>query len=115
MLALSRFMQIRIRLEPAYRPKLDAHFPRLARVLEELGVKANPQRVTLYDLVGELERASEGQARSPVCKALQKHLHGLVKLRDLIREKLARWEPEGLDGLLYKLEDLFQDLEGDLD
>ncbi|MEJ5376182.1 MAG: hypothetical protein WHX93_06355 [bacterium] len=45
----------------------------------------------------------------------RKHLPGLVELRDLIREKPARWEREGLDGLLYKLEDLFQDLEGDLD
>jgi hypothetical protein len=112
---MSRFMQIRLQIQAVYRPELGAHFPKLASALEELGIGVDQHRVTLYSLVRELERAVYGDARPGLGEALAKHLPSLVATRNQIDEKLSMWERHGLDELLYRMEDGFEDLERDLD
>lgn len=107
-------MQIRLRLEAVYRPELRDHFPKLSRALEEMGIKIDPGRSTLYHIVEELERGLYSPV-SPVLKdTVKAHMDRLLALRKAIEERLAAWKLEGLDELLYKLEDSFEDLEKDL-
>lgn len=112
---MSRFMQIRIQIQAVYRPDLRAHFPKLARVLEELRADVDPYTVSLYSLVTELERALHGDLRPGLRRVMESHLGALVQMRNAVDEKLSTWEHRGLDELLYAMEDRFQDLERDLD
>jgi len=112
---MSRYMQIRIHLEPVYHPELRAHFPKLASVLEGLGIPVDPLRTTLYDLALVLERGLYGEIRPALKAALKRHLPVLRDLRGQVEKKLASWQREGLDDLLYRIEDVFEELEKDLD
>ena len=112
---MSRFMQIRIQLEPVYRPELRLHFPKLAEAIEDLGVPVDPRRTTLYHLIRELERAMNGDLRPAMRRALESHRSHLLTLQKAVEEKLAAWELDGLDELLYRIEDEFEALEKDLD
>lgn len=112
---MSRFMQIRLRLEPEYRPDLNAHFPKLTKALDEIGIEKDPSSITLYDLIRELQRSLYGEMRTALKQVLEKHLAGLLSLRDAVEEKIAAWKLEGLDELLYRIEDAFEELEHDLD
>jgi hypothetical protein len=111
---MSRFMQIRIHLEPVYRPDLQSHFPRLSKTLEALGISAQLCCATLYHLVRELERAVYGDIDPALRRTLERHTPVLVRLRGEVEEKLAAWKLEGLDELLYRMEDAFQELEREL-
>lgn len=111
---MSRYMQIRLHLEPIYRSNLQAHFPRLAGALEELGVAADERRMTLYHLIQELERALYWEIHPALKGVLERHMPTLKMLQKEVEEKLAGWKLEGLDELLYRIEDAFQDLEEDL-
>jgi hypothetical protein len=112
---MSRFTQIRIILKAIYKPDLRAHFPKVARALEELGIEFDAQSVTLYHLIGKLEQALYGEMRPGLRTVLERHRPQLLALHGKVEEKLAAWKLDGLDELLYRMEDAFQDLEGDLD
>ncbi len=112
---MSRFMQIRIQIEPVYHPELRAHFPRLAKTLDELGISTDPARTTLYHLIQELERALYRDMRPALRRAIEQHRPRLLSLHEAVEERLSIWQREGLDGLLYEIEDVFTDLERDLD
>jgi hypothetical protein len=108
-------MQIRLHLEPVYKPDLQTHFPKLAETLDELGVDVDLRRGTLYQLIRELERALSGEVRPHVRETLQRHMPALRTLQKGVEEKLSTWHREGLDPLLYQIEDAFDLLERDLD
>jgi hypothetical protein len=112
---MSRFMQIRLQLEPVYRPELRAHYPKLARALAELGVVVDSRRTTLFHLIREMDRAVLGESRPALRRAMEVHMPQLRLLWKAVEEKLAAWRLEGLDELLYKIEDVFELLEKDLD
>jgi hypothetical protein len=100
---------------PVYKPDLEAHFPRLAKAVEELGIEAEPLTTSLYHLIWKLEQAFYGEMRPGLKKVLEQHRPKLQRLYKVVEEKLAAWKLDGLDELLYQIEDAFQDLEGDLD
>ncbi len=112
---MSRYMQIRLQLEPVYRPELRVHFPRLAMALQELGVVVDSRRTTLFHLIREMERAEGAEIGPALRRVLENHMPQLRSLRKAVEEKLASWKLEGLDELLYKIEDVFELLEKDLD
>ena len=109
-------MQIRLNIEPVYHPDFKTEFPKLAEVLLSCGVDIDPSRTTLYDLIREIRKASHWEdVRPPVRRLFENHLRVLGPLENEVEEKLAAWRLEGLDALLYKIEDAFEDLEKDLD
>lgn len=112
---MSRFMQIRIEIEPVYHPDLRAHFPKLAKTLDGLGISTDPSRTTLYHLIREMERALYGEIRPALRRAIEHYRTRLLSLQEAVDERLATWKREGLDELLYQIEDVFADLEKDLD
>ena len=113
---MSRYMQIRLNIEPAYRADLKSDFPKLAEVFEFGEIEIDPFRTTLYKLIREVRRASHWDDVHPQARrTLEKHLDVLGPLEEQVSEKLSAWKLEGLDDLLYKIEDAFEDLEKDLD
>jgi hypothetical protein len=108
-------MQIRLKLEPVYKPDLGSHFPRLAAALEELRVSYDDAHTTLLGLVTEIQRALYGDVKPALKETLRRHQTQLIALRSQVEEKIAAWKLEGLDELLYQLEDAFEALEKDLD
>lgn len=115
---MSRLMQIDVRLLPVYGTGgLRGAFPKLASFLKECGrARLLEQAPSLYQLVEKLERVGIDPAVSDRKKAgLLRMLPRLERLRDEAREHLLGYRLKDLDSCLYQLEDLFEDLEKELE
>ncbi len=110
---MSKYMQIDIRLLPAYgEGGLRKNFPHLFSLLEDNGydlvIEKEP---SLYDLVEVMIRMkNDPHVQEGAKKAITAKLEELVKVRDMAREALLARKLNELDQLLYKLEDLFEGL-----
>lgn len=114
---MSRTMEIEIRLVPAYeRGGFGRLYPGCAALFRDVGKKhLVDDPPTLYHLVDELARtARDPKVSKEWKKVLEKHVPALVHCRDTAREALLTRELRDLDQLLYRLEDLFQELDKDL-
>ncbi|ROQ90707.1 hypothetical protein [Desulfosoma caldarium] len=114
---MSRTMHIDVRLLPVYdRLPFDKLYPGCAALLRDVGKKSLLEKTpTLYHLVDELVRTARDPNVSGLWKkVLQKHVPELVRCRDQAREALLARELRELDQMLYRLEDLFDDLDKDL-
>ncbi len=114
---MSRTMQIDVRLIPVYEQgRFDQLYPGCAAMLRDVGKNRLVQDPpTLYHLVEELERtARDPKVSSLWKKVLDKHIPELARCRDKAREALLARELRDLDRILYRLEDLIQDLDRDL-
>lgn len=110
-------MHIEIRLIPVYdQGGFAKQYPGCSALLRDVGKKRLvDEPLTLYHLVDELARMARDPNVSPLWKkVLDKHLPQVVGCRDKAREALLARELRDLDQLLYRLEDLFQDLDKDL-
>jgi len=114
---MSRYMEIEIRLAPAYGSKgMGGDFPRLERLLREWGyLRAVEEPFSLYHLVDVLLRVERDPAVPDGEKGGVKGVAGrLRKARDQAREHLLARRLDDLDRTLYALEDLFGELEEEL-
>jgi len=114
---MSKFMQIDIRLLPAYGSSgLKGSFPHLYEFLSNSGydrVVANEP--SLYEMVEVMIRIkNDPHVREESKKPIIGRLSELVKVRDQARELLLARRLNELDRLLYRLEDLFDELDGNL-
>jgi hypothetical protein len=114
---MSKFMQIDIRLLPAYGTGgLKGSFPHLFEFLTHNGydlVVANEP--SLYEMVEVMIRIkNDPHVRGESKKAIIGRLGELVTVRDQARELLLARRLNELDRLLYRLEDLFDELDGNL-
>lgn len=114
---MSKFIQIDIRLIPEYGSRgLAGPFPRLAKFLKEHGyVRVLEEEPDLYHMAEVLVRIRNDPAvpegdKKPVTDMLEK----IQNVQREAREHLLGRRLNELDQSLYKLEDLFQDLEKDL-
>ncbi len=114
---MSKYTQIDVHLVPVFGPEgLARPFPRLAAFLKQWGrtqLLENPP--SLYHLVEHLRRlANDPEVPDAAKKAAVQALPALEAVRDQARENFLALRLKDLDQDLYRLEDLFQDLETDL-
>ncbi len=110
---MSRYMQIDVRLLPAYgEGGLKNTFPELYRLLDEGGYNLVIEREpSLYEMVEVMIRMNnDPHVRKESKKRIGEKLEEMKKVRDQARESLLAGRLSELDGLLYRLEDLFSDL-----
>jgi len=114
---MSKYMQIDIRLLPVYGTGgLPDQFPRLAKLLKGARyVRVLEEEPSLYHMVDVLIRIKNDPAVAVNAKrAVVRMIDQFVKVRDEAREHLLARRLNELDRALYRLEDLFQDLEREL-
>lgn len=113
---MSQYMQIDIRVIPFFDKPFETVFPNLADCLRHLSyhrlVEKDP---SLYHLIDDLAVISESP-NTPVAikKKLRPHAAKLEAIQETAREHLLARRLNELDQALYRIEDLFQDLEGAL-
>ena len=108
-------MQITVKVNPYYQEGFDRTYPRLARhlgYLEAPLVKSNP---SLYDLVTRLDKLLYSFDGTELREVLLRHREKLQSLRKGIEENLADWHLAQVDKLLYAVEDVFAEMEAELD
>ncbi|MFO7886349.1 MAG: hypothetical protein R6U68_16160 [Desulfobacteraceae bacterium] len=112
---MSKHMQITVTIQPFYKKSLEKTYSRLARNLayQDPGlVEKNP---SLYELAGQIDMLLYQYDGTPLRQVLLDHKQQLKKTFHAIEENIADWNLSEADKLLYTLEDIFDDIEYQLD
>jgi hypothetical protein len=111
---MSKHMHITVTVSPYYQQELGDSYPKLAQHLGYLNpelVKRNP---SLYELAGLLDKLLYEFDSTPLREVLLQHRDRLLQLHKSIEKDIADWNLAPADTLLYKLEDIFSDIEAQL-
>lgn len=114
---MSKFIEIEIKLIPIYGSAgLAGRFPNLANFLKEWGYeRVLEEQPNVYQLVDVLTRLRNDPAIPDTAKKPIHRFHDKIqKVRDEAREHLLSRHLNELDQTLYRLEDLYEDLEKEM-
>lgn len=112
---MSRWQQIRVRIEGVYKKGWGRDFPNLYRVLTGLDNGLLNQDPPLYDLVPYLVRLSQEPDLEPgLAEALHHYGPQIIGLHRQISEAIGGWKLGQAEKLLYELEDNFVELEKEM-
>ena len=113
---MSKTMQLTVRIRPYYKKDMKSDYPKISQGLgyvDEAWVDEGP---SFFDIVGRLDKllyALEGNA--PFRKVLLKHKDELHNLHKEVEEHIADWDLAKADKMLYQIEDVFDQIEWELE
>ncbi len=113
---MSRWMQIRVHIDPVYKKSFAKEFPKLYRVVTGLDNSLIDQNPTFMDLVPLVVRLSQEKDLAPgLSSAIEHYGSKIVQLHRQISEAIGGWKLGEAETLLYDLEDSFAAFEKELD
>jgi len=113
---MSKHMQLTINVRPYYQEHFKAVYPKLSANLSHAGALGEDDDPSLYDLVGNLDKLLYALDGNSSCKEILLKRKGQLKsLYDEIEGDIADWKLAQADKALYKLEDIFDEIEWELD
>lgn len=112
---MSKYMQLTVTIRSHYPKDLTATYGNLAHHLEYLDAGLTAGDPSLYALVGQLDQLLLRFEGTSLRGVLLRHREKLVKLYKDIQENLANWNLAQADRLLYQLEDIFEQIESELE
>jgi hypothetical protein len=90
-------------------------YPAMADELVRLGSPWDTEALSLYDIAGKLDRLLyESEGNRSFREVLLKHSDRLRSLHGDIETHIAEWKLARVDNMLYQLEDIFDDIEREL-
>jgi hypothetical protein len=109
-------MQIDIRVMPFYEKRFEKQFPRLADLLRRVSYNELVEKEpSFYEMADALETISESpQTPAPVREVMSPYVQRIMAAKEVAREHLLARRLNDLDQALYRMEDIFEDLEGAL-
>ena len=113
---MSQYMQIEIRVVPFYEKPFVERFPNLSELLKRMSTM-DPQtkEISFYALVDHMVSMSrDSDVPSDVKESIGPFVQEMLSVKKLARESLLARDLNELDKLLYKIEDVFEELEGRL-
>jgi hypothetical protein len=112
---MSKCMHITVTVSPYYQKELRDAYPKLARHLGFLAPELVQRNPSLYALAGRLDQLLYTFDSTPLREVLLRQREKLLQLHKNIEKEIADWNLAQADKLLYKLEDIFDDIEAQLD
>jgi hypothetical protein len=112
---MSQYMQLTVTVSPFYHQELADAYPKLARHLGYLDRELVKQNPSLYQLAGRLDELLLKYDGTPLREVLLRRRDSIRQIYKNIEKDIADWNLAQADKLLYKLEDIFDDLEAQLD
>lgn len=112
---MSKHMQLTVTVRAYYQSSLERTYGKLSRHLKYLEpnlVKENP---SLYELVGQLDHLLLRFEGAPLREVLLRRRDRLLQIHKSVQEGMANWNLAQVDRLLYEIEDLFDEIESELD
>ena len=113
---MSKYMQIDIKIIPFYKEGFSKTFPRIYEFFKEVGYsKYVSEDKSLYEIVDIIENiAKDPGVKEDYREKLSPYCKKLVEIKKEAREMLLSRRLNELDKLLYRLEDVFADLNEDI-
>ncbi len=112
---MSKYMQLTVRIRPYYKKSFAAAYPRVAKRLDYLDRQWVAEDPSLFEIVGRLDKLLyQLEGDPPFRELLLQHRPALHSLYEEIEEQIADWHLSKADQLLYKIEDIFEDMDKEL-
>lgn len=111
---MSKYMQIAVTVNPHSQGELEQSFPKLARHLGYLDAALVQSNPSLYGLVSRLDKLLYAFDGTELREVLLRRRGKLLDLHKNIEGQIANWNLAQADKLLYEVEDIFEDIEGEL-
>lgn len=112
---MSKYMQLRVHIDPFYSKGFKETYPRIAQGLQFLDEDWVGKDRSLFDIVGKLDQLLyQLEAVPPVRQILLKYKSKLHRLYEEIEEQIADWHLAEADKRLYRMEDIFDEIEREL-
>lgn len=112
---MSKYMQLKVTVSPAYSGDLEKVYPKLARHMGYLDADLVGRNPSLFELAGQLDQLLYRFEGTQLRTVLLQHAEKLRMLHKGIVERIANWNLAEADRMLYEMEDLFEDIESALD
>lgn len=112
---MSKHMQLKVSVSPYYEKDLEGTYPGLVRHLRHLDAGLSDRNPSLFELAEKLDSLLYQFDGTKVREVLLKHKDPLKKLVKDIQENIADWNLAQADKLLYRIEDIFDAIEAELD
>jgi len=112
---MSKYMQLTVTVRPYYEKNLEQTYPKLARNLKNLNANLVEQNPSLYEIVGQLDKLLHAFEGTKFREVFSPQREKLLNLHKSIEENIADWNLAQADRLLYKIEDVFDKIESELD
>ena len=112
---MSKYMQLTVRVRPYYKKGFKEAYPRVARRLGYLDEAWMEEGPSLYEIIQRLDKLLyQLEGDPPFREILLQHRGPLHKLCEDIEDQIADWHLAQADQLLYKVEDMFEEIEREL-
>ena len=113
---MSKYMQLTVSVRPYYKNGLKKVYPGIAGNLSYLNEGLVEEGPSLFDIVGKLDKLLyDLEGNPPLREILLKYRDKLRKLHEGVQEHIADWDLAKADQALYKIEDIFDEIEWKLD
>lgn len=108
---MSKYMQLTVKVRPYYEKDLEKTYPKLARNLRRIDPNWANQNPSLFDIAERLDILLFRSEGTPFRDLLLGYRERLLKLHGAVQESMADWRLAEADQHLYKLEDVFDEVE----
>ena len=109
---MSKTMQMRIRILPYYSRSFSQTYPNMAKRLGRVDGPWVEEGPSLFDIVGRLDKLlHELEGDPPFREILLSQKKPLHELYEAVEESIADWHLAKADQALYKMEDIFDEIE----
>ena len=112
---MSKYMQLTVTVRPYYQKDLQGTYPKLARDLGYVDSSLANRNPSLYELVGQLDKLLYQHDGTALREVLLRHSEKLRDQYKIIQENIADWKLSEADKLLYSVEDIFDEIESELE
>lgn len=112
---MSKTMQLTVRVRPYYKKGMKSEYPKFSKGLSYIHESWVDEGPSLFDIVGRLDKLLyELEGNPPVRKILLKYKDNLFKLYQEVESHIADWNLAEADKVLYRIEDVFDQIEWEL-
>ncbi len=108
-------MQLTVAVNPYYQKNLEDTYPNVARWLKGLDRGLIDPNPSLYAIAAKLDKLLYAFDGTPFREVLLRHSDNLRNLHKEVERNIADWNLAQADQLLYKMEDLFDKIESELE
>ena len=111
--AMSKYMQIDIRVVPIYERKFKKQFPLITDLFERMGhIELAEKEISFYDLVDWVVTIRNSpDLPAEIKRVIDPYVDRMLEIKNVAREHLLGRRLNELERKLYRIEDQFEDLE----
>jgi hypothetical protein len=112
---MSKYMQLTVTISPYYQKGLKGTYHKLARDLGYLDSDLVSRDPSLYELVGQFDHLLYRFEGTPLREVFLRHREKLLRIHKNVQDSMANWNLALVDRLLYEIEDVFDEMESELE